>query len=397
VSEPRAASLYTRPFVVASIANFFHSMAVMLFLHLPGLLEEWRENELTIGLASASMAAGAVLVRPLAGRAMDGGGGRRAVFVVGGIGHVITCAGYFAVDHVGPLFWIVRVLHGAFEGALFAALFVSVADLVPIARRTEGLALYGISGMLPVALGGLLGDLVLEHGDYQALFGIALALASVALVASLGLPETSARASTPGPRLRGRGFVAVLVQRDLLPIWVVGVGFAGALGAAYAFLKSFVLHEGVGSVGLFYGWYAVSAITLRLTLGWVPDRVGPKRVLGPSLLSIAIALAVLGASSSALHIAIAGSLAGLGHAYVFPVLSALTVARSREDERGSALALFTAVFDAGMLIAGPVFGEIARTSTLRTMFFVAAAVPIVSGLVFYAWDARALDRAGRPA
>ena len=95
--------LWTRPFVVASIANFFHGLAVMLFLHLPGLLERWRETKLVIGLVAAAMAAGAVLVRPFAGRVMDGGGGRRVVVLVGGVGHVVACLGYFAVLRVSLL------------------------------------------------------------------------------------------------------------------------------------------------------------------------------------------------------------------------------------------------------------------------------------------------------
>ncbi|WP_332674853.1 hypothetical protein, partial [Aromatoleum sp.] len=41
-----------------------------------------------------------------AGRAMDGGSGRRAVILIGGLGHVLVCAGYLFVDHVGPLLWM---------------------------------------------------------------------------------------------------------------------------------------------------------------------------------------------------------------------------------------------------------------------------------------------------
>ena len=187
---------------------------------------------------------------------------------------------------------------------------------------------------------------------------------------------------------RGRGFFAVALQRDLLPIWWVGVSFAGALGAGYAFLKSFVETEHVGSVGLFYGWYAAVAIVLRLTLGWVPDRVGPKKALGPSLVFIACALGLLSAARSDVMVAIAGALAGLGHGYAFPILSGLTAGRSRDEERGSALSIWTAVFDVGILVAGPIFGAISDASDLRVMFAIAACVPIVGGAVFYAWDRR---------
>ena len=384
------ASLWTRPFVIGSLANFLNGLAVMLYLHLPGLLERWGEDDTTIGLVAASMAAGAVLVRPFAGRAMDGGGGRRAVVLIGSVGHVCACAGYLAIDHVGPLLWIVRVAHGVSEGALFAALFTSAADIVPIARRTEGLALFGVSGMLPVALGGVIGDLVLAHADYRELFLLALGCAVGALLISLALPETGGGRRPSGQR--GRGFVAVATQRDLLPIWVIGLSLGAALGAGYAFLKKFFEIEHVGSVGLFYGWYAAVAIALRILLGWVPERVGPTRVLAPSLLAITVALALLSSARDASLIAIAGALAGLGHGYAFPILSGMTAGRSRDEERGSAMSLWTAVFDFGMLFAGPIFGAISDATSLRTMFGIAACVPVAGVVVFHAWEAWLGDR-----
>jgi MFS family permease len=387
----------TFPFAVAAAANFFHGLALMLYLHLPGLLARWAEDEVTIGLVAAAMAIGAVVVRPFAGRAMDGAGGRRAVMIAAGFGHVIAAAGYLFVERVGPLLWVVRVVHGLSEGALFSALFTAAADIVPVARRTEGLALFGVSGMLPVALGGLLGDFVLAHGDYRDLFGIGLVFATLAFLVSLALPETGTRRvphASPGPPRRG--FVAVAFQRDLRPIWMVGISMGVALGAAYAFLKTFVLHEHVGSVGVFYGWYSAAAIVLRLTLGWVPDRVGPKRVLGPSLVALGFALVALSLGNSDLHVGLAGALAGLGHGYVFPILSGLTAARSRDEERGSAMSLFTAIFDVGILLAGPIFGWIAAGSSLRTMFLVAGAVPIAGAIAFYAWDGVGERAGGAP-
>ncbi|MDQ3036178.1 MAG: MFS transporter [Myxococcota bacterium] len=398
-SRTRAPTLWSGPFVIASVANLLTGMGVMLMLHLPGLLERWGESKTTIGVFVAAMAVGSIAVRPFAGLVMDGGRGRRPVILVAGVAHVVACAGYLAVSDAGPLLLGVRVLHGLAGGALFASLFTTAADLVPAQRRTEGLALFGVSGMLPVALGGVVGDLVLAHADYRELFLVCVGCTSAALLVALALPETGAPRGPDAVRanaLRGRGFFAVAAQRDLLPIWVVGIAFAGALGTAYAFLKPFVLSEHVGSVGLFYGWYAAMAIALRLTLGWLPDRLGPKRVLAPSLLAISVALAALSLARTPLAIGAAGALAGLGHGFAFPILTGLTAGRSRDEERGSALSLFTAVFDVGLL-AGPSFGMLAEATSLRTMFLVAAAVPLLGGAVFYVWEARSITPAARSA
>ncbi|AKF04854.1 MFS transporter [Sandaracinus amylolyticus] len=388
-------SIWTRPFLVAFAANFLHGLGVLLTLHLPGLLERWGERALTVGLVVASAGAGAVAVRPFAGRAMDGGAGRRGVMVLGGLVHAIACAGYLFVDHVGPLLWIVRVAHGLGSGAALAALFTSATDLVPAARRVEGLATFGVSGLMPVALGGLVGDLVLQHAGFTELFVLMLACSSLGLLVSLALPETGARQGRDAVHVHARaqrGFVAVALQRDLLPVWFIGLAFASALGATYAFLATFVLEEHIGSVGLFYGWYAAMAILLRLTAGWVPERVGPKRVLAPSLVAIAIALAALALARDAWSMALAGALAGLGHSFAFPIVSGMTAGRARDEERGSAMSLFSAIFDAGILFASPIFGALADATSLRTTFAAAAVVPVIGGALFFVWDARVLPR-----
>src|SRR5207237_1382643 len=155
--------------------------------------------------------------------------------------------------------YAVRALHGVCEASLFASLFAYAADVVPAERRIEGIALFGVSGMLPMSVSSLLGDAILEHATYPTLFTVAIGFSAI-------------------------GFV-------LLP----------ALGA--------------------------------LAIGFV-------------LLS----------TTTEAGIAIAAVLCGLGHGFTFPILLGMVVSRARPSERGAALALYTALFDAGTLIGGPLLG-----------------------------------------
>src|SRR4029078_10378154 len=96
--------------------------------------------------------------------------GRRLVILTGGGLNVLVCALYPTIHSLGPWLYVVRIAHGIAEAMLFAALFTQAADVIPPARRTEGIALYGISGLLPISLGGLLGDVILTHAGYVRLF-----------------------------------------------------------------------------------------------------------------------------------------------------------------------------------------------------------------------------------
>jgi MFS family permease len=381
---PRA-PLFGRPFLLASLAVFLCGLALHPYVHLPGLLERYHADELTTGTIVALMSVSALLVRPLVGRMMDARG-RRIVIVAGGVLQLIACLLYTLVDRVGWLLVVARLVHGLAEGALFASLFTYAADVVPVSRRTEGLGLFAVAGMLPVSLGGLLGDVILAHASYRALFLVTAGLSALALLAALALPEPPREA---GPREPARGgLLAVLALPALLPLWVSSALVTIGTGAVFTFLKPFVEREHLGSVTLFVSAYAIAAITLRVFFGRLPDAIGRVRVLYPSLLALAGAVALTSIARTNVMLVAAGTLAGLGQGLSFPVLTSLVIERAPEERRGSAMAALTAVFDGSQLISGPLFGSIALATNLRTTFACAALMPLFGALSFFLLERR---------
>ncbi len=378
-----AERLLTAPFLLSSAANFLQSLAFNLYLHLPGYLKELGAGEVGIGFVFSVTAATAIASRPTVGRIMDAEG-RRVVIVAGGMLNVLVCSLYLTIHHLGPWLYAVRIGHGIAEAMLFAALFTQAADLVPAARRTEGIALFGVSGLLPISLGGLLGDVILTHAGYARLFQASIAFAAASLALSLPLRDhRPARDAMPA-----RSFLASVTERDLLPLWFIGFVFASAITATFTFLKTFVMETGLGSVGLFFSAYSGAGVLLRLAFGWVPERIGPKRALFPALTMLAAGFLVLAAARSSIAVAVAGTLCGLGHGFTFPILSGLVVARARPVERGAALSLFTALFDGGVLVGGPAFGLVIRLAGYSAMFTTAAAVMLTGTIAFAVWDHR---------
>lgn len=371
----------TRTFVLVSLANFLQGLSLNAFLHLPGFLHDLGAAETVIGFLYGLMALSAILARPTIGRVMDGRG-RKVVILGGSILEIATCLAYLTVHSIGPWLALIRIAHGVAEAALFASLFTYAADILPASRRTEGIALFGVSGLLPMSVAGTLGDLVLARWDYQVLFWSAAACGVVALL--LVLPLREPVRVTDGPP--ARSFFASALQRDLLPLWFVGCAFATALAAVFTFLKMYVIVTGVGSVGLFFSMYSGAAVLLRVTFAWLPERVGQKRVLLPAMGAQAAGLALLALAHSPATVLAAGVLCGLGHGYVFPILTGLVVQRARSSERGAAISLFTAVFDLGTLVGGPAFGAVVEALGYSPMYACAAAVGVAGAVVFAIWD-----------
>lgn len=372
--------LVTPAFVFASLANFLHGLSFNLFLHLPGFLQGLGAGEVEIGVLFAATAATAIAARPLMGRTMDRRS-VRALVLAGGVLNTAVCALYLSIGALGPWLYTVRVLHGVAEAAMFVSLFAFAAEIVPPARRIEGLALFGASGMLPIGLGGLLGDLLLGPAGYRGLFVIATALALAALCLSLPLRD---RPRDPGPP--PRGILAAVAQRDLVPLWVAGSAFATALAAHFTFLKTFVLATGAGSVGLFFSAYSGAAVVLRVAFGRIPERIGPKRALFPAMGSMALGHCLLALASGGGAVAAAGVLCGLGHGYAFPILLALVVTRARPSERGAAMAVYTALFDAGTLVGGPLLGAVIAAAGYPAMFLTSAGLVAAAAAALAVWD-----------
>jgi MFS family permease len=382
---PRADAerLLTRGFVLAGAANFLHSLALHTYLHLPGFLDELGADELVIGIVIAVMSVTAIGSRPGIGRLMDRRG-RKVAIVAGGVVNLATGLLYLTVDSIGPWLGVVRVIHGVGHALIFSSLFTYAADIIPASRRAEGIALFGISGMLPVSVGGVLGDLILEHADYSSLF---LGIAGSALVGLLlSLPLDESRPTSSGSS--ERSYRATVGTPELRPLWFMTLMTGIGMASYFVFLKTFVLETGLGTVGGFFTAYAWSAILLRIFAGRLPEHFGLRRTLMPALISLGAGIAVLGSSTSATWVYVAGVLCGTGHGYAFPILNALVVERARASERGTAVSVYTALFDLAVLVGGPSLGAAVRLGSYKTMFSIASALLLLSMLIFWTWDRR---------
>jgi MFS family permease len=373
--------LFTRAFVSVFVANTFMELAWSLFLHFPGYLHDLGADEIQIGILVGMTAVASIVIRPWIGTAMDVRG-RRRVILAGSFLHVAVLGLYLTVTALGPWVYIIRILHGLASATLFTSLFTYAADVVPASRRTQGIAIFGISGLLPIGLGGLLGDFILSVGDFTALFTTAVGLAVASLLLVLPMQEIPS-SEAGGAR---RGFWAALRQHDLMPLWLAALVFSLALATFFTFLKTFVIETGIGSVGLFFAVYTGTAIGLRLVAADLPDRLGQKRVMFPAFGMMVAGFIVLSTADGVGDMAVAGFLNGVGHGYVFPIMFGMVVTRARPSERGSASAIFTAVFDVGTLVGGPLFGLAIRLGDYQAMWLLAAGLVAVGAAVFARWD-----------
>ena len=372
-SEPPADTLLARDFVVLTAGHFLQALGYASMLLLPLYLEHLGATRTEIGLLMATASVSGLVSRPLVGWALDNIG-RRPTLFAGTALLVGSMALVWWVKDIGALIVVQRILAGAGLGTLFTAYFTCAADLVPASRRTEGLAIFGVSGLLPLLVNPLSDRIGVGARDvrwFLPLMGGAIALSFVPLV----LLREPARA-TGEAAFSPRAALAALSRRELWPVWLA----VSALAALVALFQSFaaVTAEKRGLPGPSSVWlsYALGAAAVRIFGGKLPDRVGPQRMVVPALGSYIAGALVMASATGQTGALLAGLLAGIGHGYCFPVLTGQLVTRVPHSFRGSALASFTALWSASELVASPAFGAVADRWGDAAMFRVAAVITI---------------------
>jgi predicted MFS family arabinose efflux permease len=335
-----------------------------------------------IGLLYAACALAALATRPLLGRVLDLTHRRTVILVTSAVNIVIIVL--LATTEVwGPYLWGLFLAQRVFQISLFTTVLTYAADSIPVERRTQGLAIYGLSGLIPIAVGGIVGDLVIAAFGFVALFLLSAALASVAWFVFWSLPVLPVR----GPQPR-RGFWAAMAQRNLLPLWFATLLFSVGLESLFTFTRTFVEERQVGTAGLFFATYGICAAVTRVLGGRMYDRVAHRPMVVGAILLYGAGVGVMALAGSTALLIVAALTAGAAHGAAFPLLSSEVVNRARESERGSAMSIFTSIFDIALLLGAPAVGFLIDGSGYLVAFAATSVVLCIGAVGYGAWDRR---------
>lgn len=342
-------------------------------------------GSLAVGFTIGAFGFTAVASRPLAGRIADARG-RRPVVATGAI--LAAVAGVLHFVPAGlPGVIIARLVLGAGEGTVFTAGATWVVDLAPRERRARVIGLYGLAVWGGLSTGPLIGSALFHSADFHAVWAFCAISPLLGALVALFVHETS-RPVAPVPRRR------LIVRESVHP------GIALALATVgYAAMASFIVldlgskHIGHGAAA--FAAFAVTVVLTRLAGGDLPDRMGPIRCAAGAAAVSAVGL-VLIALAESLAIALTGAICmGLAFALIYPSLSLVVVNSVADSRRGAALGTFTAFFDLGFLLGGPLTGLAASLGGYSAAFWLAAACAV--GAIVVASTLRRLRTLPAPA
>jgi MFS family permease len=267
-----------------------------------------------------------------------------------------------------------RLVLGAGEGTVFTAGATWVVDLAPPERRGRIVGLYGLAVWTGLSLGPPIGDLLLRVGSYELVWAFAAAAPFLGAAIAMRLPDPF----TPRPREEPRSLIA---RESLRSGMALGLGVIG-----YAAIAAFIIlhldEQGIGHGTLAFSVFAVSVVVTRLVGGDLPDRIGPVRCATVAAAVEALGLAVIALSPSLAATLLGACAMGAAFSTLYPSLLLTVVDRVPESRRGSAVGTFTAFFDIGVGLGGPLTGAaVALGDSYSAAFWVAAACAGASAAV----------------
>lgn len=365
----------SKPFVLTMLAEFALCTSIGMLL---AVVPVYADHDLGVGSFGVALAVAAVspmvlVCQPLAGRYADRNG-RRILVVAGGVLAAIAVVGYVVADSL-PLLIVLRLLTGTGEALALVGAATIVTDLAPEHRRGEALSVFSLGLWGGLALGPLVGELVLGNTRYDAVWLLAAACCLAAGLIGLALPETApSRDSRPvsEPRLI---HPAAIGPGLVLSFTVLGFAGLGTFGALYA--RDLGL-DGAGSVFLLFSAVVVAT---RVLARQVPDRLGPKRTSRFALGLISAGLFTIGLWNVPAGLYAGTVVVAFGHALAFPSLMTLAVNSAPVNERSSVVGTFSAFTELGFLVGALSLGAVASAAGYDGVFVVCALGPLLGVLV----------------
>ena len=368
-------------------AALLQEVSFVLLVHLPGYLEDLGATESLIGVLYAAAAVLGLLARPALGRVLDLTH-RRTVLLVTGLFNAAVILALATTTVWGPWLWGLFLAQRVLQIALFTTMLTYAADSLPIEHRTQGLALFGLSGLLPIAVGGVAGDVVINAFGFTALFVVSAAASVVSWLLVWRLPVLPILGRRPR-----RGFWASLAQRNLLPLWWVTLFFSIGLETLFTFTRTYVDERQIGSTGHLLRCVWRDRGGDADLGGRHYDRIPQRLFVVGALVSYSLSLAILALAGSVPLLIAAAVFGGMAHGAVFPILTSQVVLRARTSERGSAMAIFTSIFDVALLVAAPAVGFLIDGFSYRLAFGCVAIALGVGAVVYSIWDRRIVAEA----
>jgi len=369
--------LYNRSFILMGIINMFTVSSFGCFFLFPLFITEHGGLDADIGIIMGTFALASVLCRPWISEMIDRIG-RKKSYVIGCFSMTLLSIAYLVLKGTLSDFYIllviIRFLHGISLAICFTATFTYIADIVPKDRLNEGIGMFGVTGLTGLAVGPVIGEVIVKEFGFPYFFIAATCLAAIGLFLLIFLPESY----VPVLKQSSVSFFSVLKKGRVFTVGLLALLFGVALAATGNFVTPFATQQGIGFISLYYIAYSSSAVITRLLGGKLADAIGEETIIPYATVITSVGILMLMFLDGDLVLLVSGLFSGCGHGFLFPCLNSLAIRDEPISIRGKITGVFTGAIDAGAFMGSVILGYIGEWFGSRVIFLMAGTTLLLS-------------------
>jgi MFS family permease len=264
-----------------------------------------------------------------------------------------------------------------------------LTDAMPVHLRARALSTLGGMQRIGMFGGPFAGALVIGGGGTGAAYLLHVGLAVVAVVLLLSLPDVSVRLAATAkpppifsvirahlPVLRTLGTATMLVgavraaRLAIIPLWADRVGLDAT------------------TTLLVFGLASAADMLLFYPSGWVMDVHGRVWVAVPSMLLMSGGLLLVPLTSTAVWLAVAATVIGIGNGMSSGLVMTLGADVSPTAERAQFLGAWRLFSGAGLAVGPLVLTAVIAYAGLATAIWTIGGLGLVGALALYRWTPR---------
>lgn len=347
-------------------------------------IASFAKNEYDATTSQAGLATGIYIVGTLVGRLFSGrvinNVGAKKMMMIGLTAFIVTTALYFVHSGGITMLLIFRLINGVAAGIASTATSTIIAQIIPSARKAEGIGYFSMSTTLGTAIGPFLGIMLGRLVSYNVIFLFCVILAVIALM--IGLTVKALR--MPFTKTAKTKFsLKQYIEPNAIPIAIVTFLMSLGYAAILSFISFFAEERDlVAAASFFFLVYAVAILVTRPFSGRLMDTKGANAIMVPCFLLFAMGLALLSVTHSGILLLVAAAIIGAGYGNLQSGAQAIALKVTPRARAGLATSTFFIALDAGLGFGPYILGFIEPLVGFGALYS-GLAVLIIMTLVLY--------------
>ncbi|WP_280525075.1 MFS transporter [Weissella paramesenteroides] len=277
---------------------------------------------------------------------------------------------------------IIRFIQGLAVGLTGTVTNTAVINVIPLARRAEGIAYFSLATILGTAFGPFLALLIEQHYSYTILFWLEFVTGVVALIASflIDAKKVTIKATSTNKKFNLKTLIEPKVLGISLTLGFVTFGYA-ALQSELDFYASDL--NLVTFASYFFLVYALAILVSRPLVGRLMDNKNENYVVYPALIILAIGLFILGKMSNGWMMLLAAILIGFGFGNFQSAVQSTTTQMVPADRLTQTTATYFICYEFSLGFGPSIIGFIQPMLGYQNLFIVMAVIALIGIILYY--------------